>query len=336
MNLERTTFAKLPGWREDDSAAALSSFRRSCERVANDGEFVASGQIVVASSFLAKVCRDMPRNPTNAQAKAFFEKWFEPYLVTRPDGSFNGLVTGYYETEVEGSRTRTEQFTVPIYGPPRDLVSGARYKTRREIETHGLSQLAPVLFWARHPSEVHILHIQGSGRVRTPDGVHHRVGFAGSNNHTFRGIGSILRENNIDVGGNYCMVNVKRWLDNNVERGRAFMKQNDRFIFFREIHGDGPIGALGVPLTPMRSIAVDSEFIPLGLPLFLVTTEPSGRSINSLVVAQDVGSAIKGVIRVDLFYGFGREAFQIAGRMSNQGRYYILLPRDGKHFAVKR
>jgi len=114
------------------------------------------------------------------------------------------------------------------------------------------------------------------------------------------------------------------------------MQQNDRFIFFREIQGDGPIGGLGVPLTPMRSIAVDNEFIPLGLPMFLVTTDPDKESIKKLVVAQDIGSAIKGVIRADYFYGFGTEAFQKAGRMSSQGRYYILLPKDGKNFAIKK
>lgn len=336
MNIERTSFANLPGWREDDSAAALISFKKSCDKIADEGEFIASSQIVVASSFIAQACRDAPRNLAPTQAKAFFEKWFEPYLVTTLSGKAEGLVTGYYEAEVEGSRTRSTQYTIPIYGRPSDLVNNVKYKSRREIETKGLEGVAPVLFWAKHASEVHVLHIQGSGRVRTPDGKLYRIGYDSNNSHTFKGIGGILRDNNIDVGGNYCMVNVKRWLDTNPEAARKFMQQNDRFIFFREVQGDGPIGGLGVPLTPMRSIAVDNEFIPLGLPMFLVTTGPDKENIRKLVVAQDIGSAIKGAVRADFFYGFGAEAFNKAGRMSSPGRYYILLPKDGKHFAVKR
>jgi len=336
MNLERTSFANLSGWREDDSAAALVAFKKSCDKISSEGEFIASTQIVVASSFIAQACRDAPGNATREQAKAFFEKWFEPYLITVLNGKAEGLITGYYEAEVEGSRTKTAEYKIPIYGRPRDLVNNVKYKSRKEIETKGLESVAPVLFWAKSESEVHVLHIQGSGRVRTPDGKLTRIGYDGNNAHTFKGIGGILRDNNVDVGGNYCMVNVKKWLDTNPNAARKFMQQNDRFIFFREVQGDGPIGGLGVPLTPMRSIAVDNEFIPLGLPMFLVTTDPDKESIKKLVVAQDIGSAIKGVIRADYFFGFGAEAFQKAGRMSSPGRYYILLPRDGKHFAVKK
>ena len=337
LNLERTSFDRLPGWRQDDHAAALSSFLRSCPRlINNDGEFIASTQIVIAASFMREACAAAPRGATNAQARAFFEEWFEPHLVRRLDGTYNGLVTGYYETLVEGSRTRTATHTIPIYGPPRGLVRGQEFRTRAQIENNGLSDLSEVLFWARSASEVHILHIQGSGKVRTPDGRLHRVGYAGNNGFQFRGIGSILRDHRIDVGGNLCMINVQRWLDANPEEGRRFMQKNPRFIFFREIQGEGPIGAMGVPLTPMRSIAVDPEFIPLGVPMFMVARGPDGDVINNLVVAQDVGNAIRGVIRIDLFYGFGREAFLQAGRMSSQGRYYILLPRGGRNFAVIR
>jgi len=336
MNIERTSFAKLPGWKSDDQAAALASFKKSCDKIASEGEFVASNQLVISSSFIGEACRDAPKNATSAQARAFFEKWFEPYLVSNIEGKADGLVTGYYEAEVEGSHTKTARHTVPIYGRPDDLSDNSKYKSRREIETRGLEGAAPVLFWAKSASEVHVLHIQGSGRVKTPDGQLHRIGFGGANGHAFKGIGGILKENNVDVGGTYSMVNVKKWLDAHPEAARKFMQQNDRFIFFRRVEGDGPVGALGVALTPMRSIAVDNDFIPLGMPLFLTTTGPDGENINKLVVAQDIGSAIKGAVRVDLFYGFGQAAFDKAGRMSSQGRYYILLPKDGKSFAAKR
>ena len=195
---------------------------------------------------------------------------------------------------------------------------------------------APVLFWAKNLSDVILLHIQGSGVVKTPDGKTYRVGYAGDNGYEFKGIGRILMSHNIKPSGGYSMVAVKKWLDENPMLAKKLILENERYIFFRDVSGDGPIGAFGVPLTPERSVAVDNEYIPLGLPLFLDTSDADGYAFQHTVVAQDIGSAIKGAIRADLFWGRGESAFSMAGRQHSQGSFYIFLPKDGKKFAIKK
>ena len=338
MVLSRAEFRGLEGWREDDPRPALEALRKSCVKMVAESDFVASSQLVVSAGFVRDACAAIPPAPTAAGARAYFEEWFAPYKVASLDGGSTGKITGYYEAELEGALEKTKEYLVPIYARPDDLTEDEPYLTRREIEEQGLGRRARPLFWARRASDVHVLQIQGSGRVKTPDGKSYRVGYAGSNGRQFKGIGSILQSHDIDVGGSYSMVNVKRWLDKNPAAARKYMHMNERYIFFRDIPGDGPVGAQGVPLTPGRSVAVDNDYIPLGLPLFLQTQDPDGVVINRLVVAQDIGSAIKGVVRADLFFGFGAEAFAKAGRMHSDGTYYLLLPKNGekKLFAVKK
>ncbi|MDR1009453.1 MAG: MltA domain-containing protein [Rickettsiales bacterium] len=338
MNLEAVGFADLPNWSRDDAAAGLVSFRKSCAKILSEGDFIGTSQIVISADFMKEACEAAPQKADKAAAKAYFEEWFDPYKVSSLESSGEkGMITGYYEAEVEGELEPDCDNLVPIYGKPFDLpADGSAYKTRAQIENGDLRSRAPVLFWAKKPSEVHILHIQGSGVVKTKKGEKYRVGYAGNNGHKFSGIGSILMTEGVRPDGGYSMIAVKKWLDSNPKRARRLMQKNNRFIFFRDIDGDGPIGAMGVPLTPGRSIAVDTEFIPFGLPLFLATRDPDGIAIERLVVAQDTGAAIKGVVRADLFWGGGRRAFDKSGRMKSEGSYYILLPKDGKNFAVKK
>ncbi|MDR2098489.1 MAG: MltA domain-containing protein [Rickettsiales bacterium] len=335
MNLSRTDFAILPGWQNDDPSDALSAFKKSCVRIMSEGDFVASSQIVISADFMKSACAAAPSEETPGAARAYFEFWFDPYMVSTIDGRMTGTVTSYYESELEGDVEPSCDYLTPIYGKPSDL-NGGKYFTRKQIENGAIRDRAPVLFWAKNPSDVHILHIQGSGIVRSPKGRAYRIGYAGNNGYSFSGIGSILQRHGIRPGKGYSMIGVKEWLDENPERARALMQENQRFIFFRDIVGDGPVGAMGVPLTPGRSIAVDPEYIPLGLPLFLAAKDPDGEKIERLVVAQDTGSAIKGVIRADYFWGSGNQAFDKAGRMNSEGSYYILLPKEGKNFAVKK
>jgi membrane-bound lytic murein transglycosylase A len=282
-------------------------------------------------------CAAIPSAKTVLAARAYFEQWFDPYAVAALSGERRGTITAYYEAEVEGEPEPDCDYIVPIYGKPHDLpAGGSEYLSRREIENGGIRAKAPVLFWAKNPTDVHILHIQGSGRVKTRNGKKYRVGYAGNNGRKFTGIGSILKSRGIDVGGPYSMLNVKKWLDAHPAEAKKLMHLNERFIFFRDIDGDAPVGAMGVPLTSGRSVAVDPDFIPLGLPLFLETTDPDNEPIERLVVAQDVGAAIKGAVRADLFWGSGKAAFAKAGRMKSDGEYFILLPKDGKNFAVKK
>ena len=206
------------------------------------------------------------------------------------------------------------------------------YYTRSEIDADGaIAQDADVLLWADDPVAVHILHIQGSGRVTLPDGQIMRIGFSGHNGHVFRGIGSILLEAGELKPGGASMIAVREWLALHPAEAAQYMNRNTRYIFFRRLDPaeteDGPVGALGVSLTPLRSLAVDPRFIPLGAPLWLDTADPDGLLLQRLMVAQDVGAAITGAVRGDIFWGHGEDAFLKAGRMKSAGAYYILVPK---------
>jgi membrane-bound lytic murein transglycosylase A len=178
---------------------------------------------------------------------------------------------------------------------------------------------------------VHVLHIQGSGRVTLPDGQIMRIGFAGSNGRTFKGIGSILLEAGALQPGGASMIKVREWLTQHPAEAAAYMNQNTRYIFFRQLDPseteDGPVGAQGVSLTPLRSMAVDPRFVPLGAPVWLDTADPDGVALKRLMVAQDVGAAITGAVRGDIFWGAGEEAFSKAARMKSTGGYMVFVPR---------
>ncbi len=277
-----------------------------------------------------------------------------------------GLFTGYYEAEFNGSLQQTGNYQVPIYGPPRNMIvanvksfmaksapvpagvpevlvgrldaedAGLNqrrlrpYFTREEIDRgRAIAEDADVLLWADDPVAVHILHVQGSGRVNLPDGSQVRIGFAGHNGRSFRGIGSILIEAGMLPAGGASMIAVRDWLKQHPDQAAEFMNRNTRYIFFRRIPADseGPIGAQGVALTPGRSLAVDQRYVPMGTPVWLDLKDPDNVDLQRLVVAQDVGGAITGPVRGDYFWGHGEEAFQKAARMKSQGAYFIFIPR---------
>ena len=279
-----------------------------------------------------------------------------------------GMFTGYYEAEFNGSLVRTGNYQIPIYGLPRNMIvanvknflpkstvlptgmpevivgrlnpedagqSQRRlqpYFTREDIDNnHAIADDADVILWADDPVAVHILHIQGSGRVILPDGQQVRIGFAGHTGRVFRGIGSILIEAGQLQPGGASMIAVRDWLRGHPDQATEFMNRNTRYIFFRRIPAgganDGPIGAMGLPLTPGRSIAVDQGYVPLGSPVWLDLKDPDNVPLQKLVVAQDVGGAITGPVRGDYFWGHGEDAFQKAARMKSQGSYFIFIPR---------
>jgi membrane-bound lytic murein transglycosylase A len=211
---------------------------------------------------------------------------------------------------------------VPVYGLPNGYDKNEQYDVRSDIEREGLN--APIIAWADSPVDLFLMHVQGSGRMRTPDGEIH-LGYAGSNNRPFKGIGQILKDEGLLGEVGHAMVQIRAWLKNHPEKAKKLMAQNDRYIFFREINGETPIGTAGVPLTPRHSVAVDRTYIPMHTPMWLVTEDPNGEKVRTIVVAQDTGSAIKGGIRADYFFGHGDEALELAGRMNKKGRYYLLL-----------
>lgn len=334
-------FEHLPGWRDDSAAGVLPAFVRTCERLMKlpfDKSVGQDGMGGTVGDWYAP-CAAARRLSVNDHetARVFFEGWFAPHLVTN-NGRADGLFTGYFEPELAGSRTRTARFTVPLHGRPKDLVvngeqigrmSGGQlvpYPTRAEIEAGALNRLASVVAWVEDPVDAHILHIQGSGRIRLDGGQVMRLGVAGTNGHKFVGVGRLMRERGLL--DDLSMPAIRTWLKANPGKSRALMAENPRYVFYKEVNGDGPVGSEGVALTPERSLAVDPKFIPLGVPLFLDTLEPSGKPLRRLVVAQDTGGAIKGPIRGDFFWGPGEAAFDKAGRMKSSGRYWLLLPKN--------
>jgi membrane-bound lytic murein transglycosylase A len=315
------------------AARALAAFRISCPDVTRRED--ASG--LARPGDWATACAAAAAWP-EADAPAFFTTHFETALV----GEGEAHATGYYEPEIAGCRARRPGCEVPIYAKPPDLLdanplTGARgrgriaengdyvlYHERAEIEQGALAGRRLEIAWAADPVDLFFLQIQGSGRVRMPDGSVMRIGYAGQNGREYVAIGRLLRDRGI-LTSPITMQAIIAWLRAHPEEGRAVMRENRSYIFFRELTGPGPLGALGRPVTPLVSIAADPRFVPLGAPVLLAGMDES--RADGLWVAQDTGGAIRGPNRFDTFWGAGAEAARIAGGMSARGRAFILLPR---------
>ena len=318
---------ELPGWRADHIAEALPALRASCAVFAGLSDDAVIGPNGGTAADWREPCAAIPANADDDQARRYIETWFAPVSVTGPTGA-EGLFTGYYEPEMAGSRARTKDYAVPLYGLP----DGGTTLTRAAIDAGGLAGCGLELLWLADPIDAFFLHVQGSGRVRLPDGNAVRVGYAGNNGHDYTAIGRVLVERGELTKQAATMQSIRAWLRDHPDQAPALMRQNARYIFFRELVGDGPIGALGAVLTPGRSLAVDAEFMPLGAPVWLDTTFPdgtagAGQPFQRLLVAQDKGGAIKGPVRADIFFGGGDEAASYAGAMKQRGRYFLLLPK---------
>ncbi len=351
--LEPRDFAALPGWQEDAVAEALPALRRSCDRLLRRGDDATVGRNGQAGQVAdwRGPCQAIAGAGDEAALRRVLEAQFQPFQVV-PVPEDRGLFTGYYEPELRGSLTPDQTYRVPLYGAPDDMVSVdlARfdpdlsgknivgrlengqlvpYHSRKAIDDGALRNRGLEVLWLDDPVEAFFLHIQGSGKVTLPDGRALRVGYAASNGLPFESTGRYLLRSGKIGRDQASAQGVAGWLRDNPVEAVPVMQRNSRYIFFRAIDGDGPIGAQGVVLTPGRSLAVDRRYLPLGAPLWLDTTWPgSDRPLRRLVVAQDVGSAIKGVVRGDLFWGSGAAALEQAGRMKQPGSYYVLLPRS--------
>lgn len=334
---------QVDGWLLDHPAAALEAFQKSCRAIGKREKW----QQVCAEAVMISPVDDQA-------ARDFFELFFQPHQVRNADGSSDGLITGYYVPELAGSRIQTDEYKYPLYRQPDDLlivdlsevypelsqyrlrgrVVGNRvvpYFERDDID-NGQNPLAgEELFWVKDPVELFFLHIQGSGRIRLPDGELVMVNYANQNGHPYRSIGKLLLERNEMTRDQMSMQNIMRWVKQNPEAGKQLLAENPSYVFFRALSADykSPPGALGIPLTALRSLAVDPRTIPLGAPVFLATTFPgTDDPLKQLMVAQDTGGAIKGQVRADFFWGMGNDAGKIAGKMKQDGRLWVLLPKD--------
>jgi membrane-bound lytic murein transglycosylase A len=345
--LSPASFDDLPGWRADDLAQAWSAFRASCRALRFREHWRTTCER--ANGMQAGM-----EAPDAGAVRAFLEANFVPYRVANGDGTTQGLVTGYYEPQLRGSRARGAPYLHPLYAPPDDLLvidlaavapetknmrlrgrlDGRRvvpYFSRAEID-NGTAQVAgKEIVYVDDAIEAFFLQIQGSGRVRLDSGEELRIGYADQNGHAYQSIGRYLVENGELKLGEASMQGIQAWARANPARLGELLNRNPSYVFFRELPpaDTGPLGALGVPLTAERSIAVDPRFVPLGAPVYLATTRPnSDVPLERLVVAQDTGGAIRGAVRADFFWGTGPEAGSLAGRMRQQGRMWVLLPKE--------
>jgi membrane-bound lytic murein transglycosylase A len=337
-----TKWSSLPDWATLDLAPSWPALHQSCHALRFKTKWLAA----------CAAAEKIDAADTAAQRK-FYETWFTPFQVLNQDGTDHGLITGYYEPLLKGSRERSERFQFPVYGAPEDMLEinlgdaypqlkGLRlrgrlegkkvipYFSRAEIDG-GISMLqGHELYWVENAVELFFLQIQGSGRIDLEDGQRVKIGYAEQNGHPYISIGKKLIEMGELKPEEVSMQSIKKWAENNPERLSILLGQNPSYIFFRELPDtlSAPLGALGVPLTNEYSLAVDAHTIPLGVPVFLSTTFPnSAEPLNRLMYAQDTGGAIKGAVRADFFWGFGELAAIHAGSMKQSGRLWVLFPK---------
>jgi membrane-bound lytic murein transglycosylase A len=338
LDLNPVSFAALPGWSEDRIAEALPAFLKSCAAPSPPADYASACAAAAALG-----------NASDETARQFFESYFTPFAAS-DRGQDTALLTGYYEPLLKGARARGGVYQTPLLRRPPDLVSvdlgrfrpswrGERiagrveagklvpYWSRAEIEAGALDRFDLNLVWVDDPVAAFFLEIQGSGRVSFADGGNIRLGYDGENGQPYVSIGRLLVEDGALTLDQVSAQSIKAWLASHPAAAKALLDRNPSYVFFRESAGDGPVGTQGVALTPGRSLAVDREFIALGVPVFVEAAQDGQDPTRRLTVAQDTGAAIRGPLRGDLFWGFGPEAEARAGAMRAQGRVYLLLPR---------
>jgi membrane-bound lytic murein transglycosylase A len=303
-------FDRLEGWAEDDHAAALEVFRTTC------GD--------MADLDWGTLCRYAGEDPDPRQ---FFELFFRPVLIE--EGEAQALFTGYFEPELDGDLYPSGRFRYPIYSMPPEAVDTTLWLTRREIlETDVMKGRGLEIAWVDDPVELFFLQIQGSGRIRLPDGSYRRVGYRGANGHPYRSIGVELVRRGIYEPHQVSAEVIKNWVRRNPEEGAELLMHNPSYVFFREVSkvpaDKGPLGAMNRSVTAMRTVAVDPAYTRLGSPVWI---EKDGEDpMRRLMIAQDTGAAIKGPQRADVFFGTGDAAGKAAGKLRDPGRMYVLMP----------
>jgi membrane-bound lytic murein transglycosylase A len=351
--LAQISFDQILGWAGDNHQAALEAFQRSAQEIIENGHgFKRQAQFGGAREDWLQTCEAALKA---TDARQFFETHFQPLRVqdqTRPEG----LYTGYYEPMAEGSEIETPEFQVPIYAKPADLVSftadetnatglsygrringqASNYSTRREIEHGALKGQGLEICWLKSWVDAFFIHVQGNGRVVLPNGKVIRLSYAAKNGQHYTGIGGVLLARGVGTPQTMSMQLLREWMAENPAQMRELLWSNNSFVFFRTTEIENPtlgaIGAAKVNLTPLRSLAVDRQFWQFGTPLFIQTQEPpeateSKKPFNHLMVAQDTGTAIRGIIRGDVYWGWGDKAALNAGHMKSQGQMVALLPK---------
>jgi membrane-bound lytic murein transglycosylase A len=350
LTLAAVSFADLSGWQDDDVAAAIVAFSATCTRILLSKQPLSAplgnGNAGTVGDWQPP-CATLATLADNdaGSARRFFETWFRPWRAGN-NGKTEGLFTGYYEPELHGARAPGGAYTTPLRKRPPDLVMvelglfrpawrGERiagrvvegrlkpYESRAEIEKGALDRFNLNFLWVDDPVDAFFLEIQGSGRVRLEDGMTVRIGYDGQNGQPYVPIGRLLVERGELTKDEASMQSIRAWLKTHPQASTALMNENPSYVFFREAVGPGPVGSDGTVLSPGRSLAVDRSFVPLGVPIFVDASDDMRR----LLVAQDTGGAIRGPVRGDVFWGYGAEAAERAGKMKVRGQYFLLLPK---------
>ena len=350
--LKAASWQDIDGFTTDDLSAAWPAWLQSCSGLKNK---VQNNQALWQT--VCTAAQDLNKKnqnkPSTAEIIDYYTNYFDVYGTNNADGSSTGLVTGYYEPVLKGSRTKSSQFAYPLYRQPSDLITvdlaelypelkykrvrgklvGNKlvpYATRAQIEAAPSPLSGNELVWIDDIVDVFFLQVQGSGLVKFENGEQMHVGYADQNGQSYNSIGRILIERGELSKDQAGMQGIKNWARNNPAKLRELLNTNPSYVFFTELPAGltGPLGALGVPLTGERSVAVDPKYIPLGAPVFISTTQPnSTKPLRRLMLAQDTGGAIKGGVRADFFWGAGDEAGKQAGSMKQQGKIWVLLPK---------
>lgn len=332
VNLVQEEFLNLDGWEQDDHKLALQSFLHSCRKFATMPQNRQIGKQIaeITAGDFRDVCdiAEVVKNMSSNQAKNFFENWFRVFAVEDRAGKEKGTFTGYYEASLNGSFHKSDKYPYPVYGKPKNFAAYSEL-SRSEIEDGALKGKGLELIYVDDKVDLFFMQIQGSGKVKLKDGRVVRLTFAGRNKQPFVAISNPMLDRGLLSRSEFNAAGVRDWLKKNPEKADEIMNLNPAFTFFEIFHGEYVVGAQGVPLTPERSMAVDSDVIPYGLPIWLNTSikkKDKKEKYNHLMVAQDTGSAIKGVVRGDIFFGFGNDAEEKAFYTASSGRYFILLP----------
>ncbi len=348
LTLKRASFSDLRGWQNDAPLSALQAFQRSCKVLKAKAQDAPMGIGGIVADWQS-VCEEAVKTPaTEEAARAYFEAWFCPYAAAGRDGK-DGLFTGYYMPEVRGSLTEEGVFQTPLYARPKDRIEAnlglfkkelngqkivgkveggtlVPYDDRASIARGSLTGRAKPLVFVDDPVSAFFLEIQGSGFVRLKDGSRFAVGYDSANGRDYVAIGRVLADRG-DLARPVTMPSIRAWLAAHPERADEVMNANPSYVFFRRLPANEAIGAQGIALTPLRSLAVDPKFLPLGVPLWIDTVDGQGAALRRLMIAQDTGGAIKGPVRGDVFWGEGDQAALQAGAMQSKGRLFILLPK---------
>ena len=331
LTLTPVSYQALDGWQKDDLSAFFDAFTQSCSKIKfkNDNDSIHSSHIGGKVEAWKPICQKLASiTPQDvATQRQFLEQHFTPHLVSKA-GDANGKFTGYFEASLEGSYIKSDVYRYPVYQLPSEFTSGDSFYSRKEIDQGVLEGKGLELLWVNDDVKLFFAHVQGSATVQLDDGSATRIGFAGKTAHPYHAIGKYLIEEGHIAKDDVNAESIKAWLYMNPDSRQEVYAYNPSYIFFREIKSQGgPIGGQNVPLTAERSLAVDKALIPYGVPIWLDTTLTRTKApYQRLLMAQDTGSAIKGAIRGDIFFGYGEAAEQNAAYQHSDGQWYLLLP----------